>query len=143
MTPQQAEIVTLGQTLGDLSLVLNSVRDGGDPETDSPGPIDLAEDGVAAGGGEARPRGQQPPAAPHDARLRRDLAPARQLAAGDRDKKQAVKGESPVPLPDRTTKVQVVRGVQSRAIQLGPRPPQRPLRRAAPRPSSASAPTTE
>ena len=30
VTPQQAEMITLGQTLGTLSLVLNSVRDGGD-----------------------------------------------------------------------------------------------------------------
>ena len=31
VTPQQAEMITLGQTLGSLSLVLNSVRDGGEP----------------------------------------------------------------------------------------------------------------
>ncbi|MCB1403114.1 MAG: hypothetical protein KDJ81_10195, partial [Rhodobacteraceae bacterium] len=30
VTPEQAEVITLATTLGDLSLVLNSVRDGGD-----------------------------------------------------------------------------------------------------------------
>ena len=30
VTPQQAEMITLATTLGSLSLVLNSVRDGGD-----------------------------------------------------------------------------------------------------------------
>lgn len=32
VTPQQAETITLATTLGELSLVLNSVRDGGDPK---------------------------------------------------------------------------------------------------------------
>ena len=32
VSPQEAEMITLGQTLGTLSLVLNSVRDGGDPD---------------------------------------------------------------------------------------------------------------
>ena len=35
-TPQQAEMITLATTLGDLSLVLNSVRDGGEPGGDEP-----------------------------------------------------------------------------------------------------------
>ena len=42
VTPQQAEMVTLAQTLGTLSLILNSVRDGGDddarPTASSPRP---------------------------------------------------------------------------------------------------------
>lgn len=37
VTPQQAETITLATTLGDLSLVLNSVRDGGDTKLESAG----------------------------------------------------------------------------------------------------------
>ena len=36
VTPQQAEMITLAQTLGDLSLMLNSVRDGGDDDDAEP-----------------------------------------------------------------------------------------------------------
>jgi pilus assembly protein CpaB len=145
VTPQQAEMVTLGQTLGDLSLALNSVRDGGDPETDSPGPIDLAGDGVVPAA--ARLGLAASSLLPRRMTIDSDVTSLlqRQLAAGDRDKKQAVKGESPVPLPDRTTKVQVVRGVQSHAIQLGTEAAAAaaPAAAAPAAEASASAPTTE
>ena len=99
VTPQQAEMVTLGQTLGDLSLALNSVRDGGDPETDSPGPIDLAGDGVE-------------PAAARLGLAASSLLPRRMTIDSD------VTSLLPA-------KVQVV-PVQSHASSSGPRPPQRP-----------------
>jgi pilus assembly protein CpaB len=48
VSPEQAEMITLAQTLGTLSLVLNSVRDGGDAPTASVGSTGRANFGTAA-----------------------------------------------------------------------------------------------
>jgi Flp pilus assembly protein CpaB len=111
VTPQQAEMITLGQTLGDLSLVLNSVRDGG-PNRD-----DEDEDGASAGLDLAATN----PLVSRPMTIDSDVTSLlqRQLAKDPGTEMTATKGDSPVPLPDRTTKVQVVRGVVSRAVQLG------------------------
>lgn len=45
VTPQQAEMVTLAQTLGTLSLVLNSVRDGGDDDQPADGRLAKGDGG--------------------------------------------------------------------------------------------------
>ena len=102
-------MITLGQTLGTLSLVLNSVRDGGDP---TPSPRTTS-----------RPRRRCRASSvatgtllPRQMTLDSDVTSllARQLAA-----KAESLAVSPVPPSDRTTKVQVVRGVQTQAVQLG------------------------
>ena len=117
VTPQQAEMITLGQTLGDLSLILNSVRDGGDPaEILGSG---LAE-AVSSFGSSADS------ASPRHMTLDSDVTSLlrRQLAAQENAVQQAaaVASVSPVPLPDRTARVQIVRGVQSQDVQIGLEP---------------------
>jgi hypothetical protein len=104
-------MITLGQTLGDLSLVLNSVRDGG-PNRD-----DEDEDGASAGLDLAATN----PLVSRPMTIDSDVTSLlqRQLAKDPGTEMTATKGDRPVPLPDRTTKVQVVRGVVSRAVQLG------------------------
>jgi pilus assembly protein CpaB len=108
VTPRQAEMIALGQTLGDLSLVLNSVRDGGDPAEIAA--RDKTEE-VALGGLGAV-------ADPRHMTLDSDVTSLlrRQVATGAR--METAGGESPVPRPDRTTKVQIVRGIQSQAVQV-------------------------
>jgi pilus assembly protein CpaB len=113
VSPEQAEMITLSQTLGNLSLVLNSVRDGGDP-ADSPvekvslGPVSPLPS-LGRGAEALLPR-----------RMTLDSDVTSLLRRQQADEAgPALNGESPVPLPDRTTKVQVVRGVQTRAVQLG------------------------
>jgi len=86
VTPRQAEIVTLAQTLGALSLVLNSVRDGGDDPQD------------------ART------AKMHAVELGSALPPFLRAAEATRGRRQTL--ESDV---TSTTKVQIVRGVAIRA----------------------------
>ena len=110
VSPQEAEMITLGQTLGTLSLVLNSVRDGGDPDAapiveDDPDQTPVSSLKVATG-----------TLLPRQMTLDSDVTSllARQLAA-----KAESLAVSPVPPSDRTTKVQVVRGVQTQAVQLG------------------------
>ena len=109
VSPQEAEMITLGQTLGTLSLVLNSVRDGGDPDAepsdDQPAETQMPSLEVATG-----------TLLPRQMTLDSDVTSllARQLAA-----KAESLAVSPVPPSDRTTKVQVVRGVQTQAVQLG------------------------
>ncbi len=82
VTPRQAEIITLAQTLGALSLVLNSVRDGGDEKAAKTDTVNL------------------------DATLPAFLKAAEATPAGRR---QTL--ESDV---TSTSKVKIVRGVQSR-----------------------------
>jgi pilus assembly protein CpaB len=85
VSPRQAEIVTLAQTLGTLSLVLNSVRDGGDDAVDA--------------------RTAKTHAVELDA-----LPPFLRAAEATRGRRQTL--ESDV---TSTTKVQIVRGVAIRA----------------------------
>ena len=103
-------MITLGQTLGTLSLVLNSVRDGGDPDAEPSDDVEPAETpmpSLEVATGTLLPRQMT---------LDSDVTSllARQLAA-----KAESLAVSPVPPSDRTTKVQVVRGVQTQAVQLG------------------------
>ena len=69
-TPQQAEMITLATTLGDLSLVLNSVRDGGEPDAEDER---LTQVSTAAA---LLARVQTPSDPRHDARFGRDVAVA-------------------------------------------------------------------
>ena len=108
VTPRQAEVITLGQTLGSLSLVLNSVRDGGEPAEIAA--RDKTEE-VALGG-----LGPQPD--PRHMTLDSDVTSLLQREVATGAKTQTAGGESPVPRPDRTTKVQIVRGIQSQAVQV-------------------------
>ncbi len=145
VTPQQAEMITLGQTLGDLSLVLNSVRDGGDATVAS----DEADDDTADAE-KTTPLATAAPVAslgmaadailPRHMTIDSDVTSLlrRELAAGKDADRTATVG-SPVPLSDRTTKVQVVRGVQSHAVQLG----LEPGASAAATPAPDAAPATE
>jgi pilus assembly protein CpaB len=120
VSPEQAEIITLSQTLGALSLILNSVRDGGDAVAE-------AEDAIRPAAAVAGPRRSLGRSAedllPRRMTLDSDVTSLlrRQIAVetGAPLAAAAASGESLVPLPDRTTRVQVVRGVQSRAVQLG------------------------
>ncbi len=118
VSPSQAEMITLGQTLGNLSLVLNSVRDGGDPAEVAASDDDPRTEEVAMSrlGLDAKTQ-----AARHMT-LDSDVTSLlrRQLAAGAAKEANTIMGTSPVPLPDRTANVQVVRGVQSQAVQIGP-----------------------
>jgi pilus assembly protein CpaB len=122
VSPEQAEVITLATTLGDLSLVLNSVRDGGEEvaEADTAGrdgamtePMGLASASRMAGS----PTGLDPRKLTLDSDvtslLRREaLAPT-----------APVPGEgslnSPVPLEDRMARVQIVRGTDTRAVAIG------------------------
>jgi len=122
VSPEQAEVITLATTLGDLSLVLNSVRDGGDEvaEADTTGrdgamtePMGLASASRMA----ANLTGLDPRKLTLDSDvtslLRREaLAPT-----------APVPGEgslnSPVPLEDRMARVQIVRGTDTRAVAIG------------------------
>ncbi len=107
VSPQQAEMITLGQTLGDLSLVLNSVRDGGpnrDEEDEDGNAVSaLTVDAIM----------------PRHMTLDTDVTSLLQREIEANESEMLATKESPVPLRDRTTKVQVVRGVVSRAVQLG------------------------
>jgi pilus assembly protein CpaB len=119
VTPEQAELITLATQLGELSLVLNSVRDGGEPETRD----------------DALPRTEAVAMAKRNSKTREELVALRSrpltldsdvtsllqresTAAEDAPATAGAPG-SPVPLQDRTTRVQVVRGPRAGAVQLG------------------------
>ncbi len=89
VTPREAEIITLATSLGDLSMVLNSVHDGGD-----------AEDAKAAAES----------AEPRHMTLDSDVTSLLQ--------REAV-GETDAPLADRILRIQIVRGATAGAIELG------------------------
>lgn len=104
VTPAQAEMITLGQTLGDLSLVLNSVRDGGDAES-------RAEEE------NAHFEGTLPRHMTLDADVTSLLR--RQLAARQRNDSVVVATGNPVPASEQRTRVQIVRGVSSQDVEIG------------------------
>lgn len=114
VTPQQAEMVTLAQTLGSVSLVLNSVRDGGEPDEQVGADETLPAQELISSRGRMLET-----LLPRKMTLDSDVTSLlrRQLATADTA--PTLLAESPVPLPDRTTRVQVVRGVKASAIQLG------------------------
>jgi pilus assembly protein CpaB len=136
VTSQQAEVITLSTTLGDLALVLNSVRDGGDADTEA---MEMAAaDGTAEASGPSNGTATdamtEPLALASSARraaalsdviglrgltldsdvtslLRREVSAAAQP--------DSVSVANPVPLQDRKSNIQIVRGASSRAIALG------------------------
>lgn len=94
VSPREAEMITLATSLGDLSLVLNSVHDGGDIEEPSP-------------------------AAPEAAQARRmtldsDVTSLLQRTAQD-------DADAPAPLAERRLSIQVVRGTSRGAVEIGER----------------------
>jgi pilus assembly protein CpaB len=93
VTPREAEIITLATSLGDLSLVLNSVHDGGEAEETPPG--DELD-------------------APRHMTLDSDVTSLLQRAAAG-----AAEAEAAVPLADRMLRIQIVRGASAGAIELG------------------------
>jgi pilus assembly protein CpaB len=129
VTSQQAEMVTLATTLGDLALVLNSVRDGGEPEADAmemaagdppeattetmTEPLALATSSARRATLAATASGLRGLTLDSDVTslLRREVSAAAQPDAAG--------GSSPVPLQDRKANVQIVRGTDSRAVSLG------------------------
>jgi pilus assembly protein CpaB len=96
VTPQQAEIVTLSQTLGDLSLILNSVRDGGEPDRPKTELVAVAAPGPDGAAAAADPRPMTLDSEVTSL-LRRELK------------------QNEMPL----SRIQVVRGAAARAIRLG------------------------
>jgi pilus assembly protein CpaB len=115
VTPRQAEMITLSTTLGDLSLVLNSVRDGGDPE--------VAEAGE--GDDEATP------ASALEHALAAHVADKPRHMTLDSDvtsllQRQTVPGDAAEPAPIvpgadalRLTRIQVVRGNERSQVEFG------------------------
>jgi pilus assembly protein CpaB len=91
VTPKQAEMITLATTLGDLSLVLNSVLDGGE-----------TAEAEAAATAEGAPRGMT---------LDSDVTSL--LAAGNGEAEPLA-----TPLSDQIQRIQIVRGSSSGAIEL-------------------------
>lgn len=130
VTPQQAEMVTLATTLGELALVLNSVRDGGDPETDA---MEMAAGDPADATSETmtEPLALAAPSSARRAALAATAPGLRGLTLDSdvtsllrREVSAAAQpdeagGSSPVPLQDRKANVQIVRGTDSRAVSLG------------------------
>lgn len=115
VTPQQAEMITLATTLGDLSLVLNSVHDGGDPDLAGEATVAEAEvapgmtrilERLAASGPEAAR-----PLVPRAMTLDSDVTSLLLKRAPD----DAPEAE---PLAERIQRVQIVRGVASGAVTL-------------------------
>jgi len=123
VSPEQAEVITLATTLGDMSLVLNSVRDGGD-EVAEAGPT--GKDDAAM---------TEPLGLASASRLATDLngLDPRKLTL-DSDVTSLLRREvtastvpvdangalnSPVPLQDRMARVQIVRGTETRAVAIG------------------------
>jgi pilus assembly protein CpaB len=97
VTPQQAEVITLSQTLGELSLILNSVRDGG--ETDKRAKTELVAVAAPSPAGAA--------AAPDPRPMTLDSEVTSLL------RRELDKNEMPL------SRIQVVRGAAARAVQLG------------------------
>lgn len=118
VTPQQAEMITLATQLGDLSLILNSVQDGGSPD-------EMKARAAAAGTGDvpdflAPFLRTGPEAVPGRAMtLDSDVTSLLQRQAEAKASLPAGTLSSPVPVEDRTNRVQIVRGTSSNAIDIG------------------------
>ncbi|HPG21576.1 MAG TPA: Flp pilus assembly protein CpaB [Amaricoccus sp.] len=119
VTPEQAEVITLATTLGDLSLVLNSVRDGGDEVAEAgtgeamTEPLGLTSASrLAAGLTRLNPRKLTLDSDVTSLLRREVVASTAPVAAG------ATPG-SPVPIQDRMARVQIVRGTATRAVAIG------------------------
>jgi pilus assembly protein CpaB len=118
VTPQQAEMITLATQLGDLSLVLNSVQDGGSPEEmkaraendRTSGVPEFLAPFLRTGPGSAVGRAMT---------LDSDVTSLLQRQAETETTLPKVALSSPVPVEDRTSRVQIVRGTSSNAVQIG------------------------
>jgi hypothetical protein len=107
-------MVTLATQLGELSLVLNSVRDGGtEPQDES----QSMTESVAMGphGKSTKTRVELLSLRSRPMTLDSDVTSLLQR----QDAAAAEAKDSPVPLQDRTTRVQVVRGARTGDVQLG------------------------
>ena len=122
-TPQQAEMITLAKTLGDLSLVLNSVRDGGEPAGDDADERLTPVSSTAA----LLARVQTPTM--RDMTLDSDVTSLlrRELAAADANLAEeqaqlAIRSAagSAIPLKDRIYNIQIVRGATAGAVEIEP-----------------------
>lgn len=116
VTPQQAEIVTLATTLGDLSLVLNSVRDGGD---EAPAVAEVKAI-LAAAGDRARDTardtgGRLTAIRPRNMTLDSDVTSLLRRQAPSAEQPAAIT-EAALPL---SVRVQIVRGRASQAVEFG------------------------
>ena len=106
VTPQQAEMLTLATRLGDLSLVLNSVEDGGEPVADETVSSLHVIAAAVTGAPEAEPEA-----------IRRALTIDAQVTSLlQRDEEP--RADAPTAAPRRVSSVQVVRGIQSQAFQF-------------------------
>lgn len=106
--PGEAEMLTLATQLGELSLVLNSVEDGGATEPEAVADLGAIAAAVA-GSREAAP-------------TRRTLTLDSEVTSLLRRETQSEGGDAagaPPPLAERVTEVQIVRGIESRAQQFG------------------------
>ncbi len=121
VTPQQAEVITLANTLGTLVLVLNSVREGGDP---GEGPGETGGVDMAALPGDAlteplalastaRRLAAAEPLGPRRLTLDSDVSSLLRREAGTDGGAGNDLGMNPVPVQDRKSRVQVVRGVDT------------------------------
>jgi pilus assembly protein CpaB len=136
VTPRQAEMITLATTLGTLSMVLNSVRDGGDPEVaegeDAPAPASPLEQALAAHVADG----------PRQMTLDSDVTSLlqRQAAPGD-----AAEAAPVVPGADalRLTRIQVVRGNARSQVEFGGEMPPAPEPGSDPAAEPAPQPVTD
>ena len=118
VTPQQAEMITLATQLGDLSLILNSVQDGGTAEemkarAEADGTTELPEflaPFLRTGPGSVAGRAMT---------LDSDVTSLLQRQAETQATLPAGTLSSPVPVEDRTSRVQIVRGTSSNAVEIG------------------------
>jgi pilus assembly protein CpaB len=118
VTPQQAEMLTLATQLGELSLVLNSVQDGGDPETDGTDGVASAEGAPGAGPTIAPARRALTLDSEVTSLLKRELALMGEIAPSPELAAAVAEGQALAPLPERITRVQVVRGIDTRALEF-------------------------
>ncbi len=112
VTPRQAEMITLATTLGDLSLVLNSVRDGGDPDEVAEG-----EDATAPASPLEQALAAHVVDRPRQMTLDSDVTSLlqRQAVAGEAEPAPAVPGAEAL----RLTRIQVVRGIERSQVEFG------------------------
>ena len=117
-TPQQAEMITLATTLGDLSLVLNSVRDGGEPDENDERLTPVANAAALLARVQSPSNRDMTLDSDVTSLLRRELA----AADADADDGPAIRSAagSVIPLNDRLFSVQVVRGASTGDVTIEP-----------------------
>lgn len=117
VSSDEAEVLTLATQLGELALVLNSVRDGGEPQVAAADTViaDILEPMLRTGpvdrvNSSARPEER-------GLTLDSDVTSLLQRRAEVRN--TAVASDAPITESDRTNRVQVVRGTTSNAVRVG------------------------